>query len=523
MSYQDHEPGRSAAADPQDLPLFTKRPSAFGLAGTIPPANPTIRPVEPRRAQQDVALGTVEPAPFQEAQPATPTPPATTLDWTAVSAIRDAVTNVIPEQNLTLREDDRAAVESLILEEIGRHNRRRVHVLGEEALSAAQREALFEGVRDAVWGAGRLQRLLDRTDLEDIMIRGCDVVWLHKADGTVERGEPVAETDEQLIRDLQTLAQTNPNGERRFGPADPRLDLALPGGHRLSASMEITHRPCVTIRFHRYTHIDLARLEQLGSIDPTLRQFLSASIRAGKSIVIAGLPAAGKTTNARAMLNELDPKTPIATIETEFELFLHEMPDRHQNVWAAQARKGGEDGAGEITLGDLIEASLRQSVDRIVVGEVRGKEILPMLAAMQAGKGSVSTIHAGNAEDAIRRMVACALEAGVPREFAISQVTGAIDLIIYADSIDERQIGGKKHRFISEVIAIEPSAEEGSGGVAVTHLFTPDETGRAVPTGILPPWEHQLRLVGYDTGWLTSRYSAWPPIDLITRRGGGGA
>lgn len=501
--------------DPADLPLFARRPAAFGLAGTITPAEaPAVE--EPAVAPAAV---TATPSPVAPASPAR-TPGEGSTDWAVVATIRDNVTEAMTAAGLTLRPDDRAAVESLVTEEINRHNRDRVQTLGQEPLSAAQREALFAGVRDAVWGAGRLQALLDRDDLEDIYIRGHDVVWLYKADGTVERAEPVAESDEELVRDLQHLAATNPHGERAFNAANPRLDLAMAGGHRLSATMDITHRPSATIRFHRHTDINLARLEELASIDATLRQFLSACIRAGLSIVFAGLPAAGKTTLSRAVLNELPPTTPIATIETEFELFLHEHPDRHANVWAAQARRGGEDGVGEVTLGDLIETSLRQSVDRIVVGEVRGKEILPMLAAMQAGKGSVSTIHASNAEDAVRRMVACALEAGVPREFAMSQVTNAIDLIVYADSIDERQIGGKKHRFISEVIAIEPSAEEGSGGVAVTRVFDPDATGRAVPTGVLPPWEVKLRRVGYDTRWLTSRQSSWPPIQLLTDSGG---
>lgn len=504
---------------PTDLPLFSQRPrpGAFALAGSAPtqhtsPAHST----PPQGAPSDDGQ---EPLPAPTSADAVGEDDQVAPDWSWVRQLRTEVTDQMTSRSLTTSPEDRVTVESLVTEAVENFNRSHISA-GETPLSTSQKNALAEATLDAIYGAGRLQKLLDRDDLEDIAIRGADNVWLYYADGRVERGPAVAESDKDFVTDLQHLASTNPAGERAFNSANPRLDLALASGHRLSASMDFVRRPTCTIRFHRHVDVDLGDMVELGSIDETLRQFLTAAIRAGVSVVVAGLPGSGKTTLIRALLNELPPTMPIATIETEFELHLDapDMHHRHVNVWAAQARRGGEDGAGAIGLDDLIYDALRQSVDRIVVGEVRGHEVIPMFKAMSAGTGSVSTIHAGNAADTVRRLATCALEAGVTPEFAYSQVAANINLIVYQKVVDERALGGKKHRFVSEVLACEPSADK-PDGVGLTPIFTPDETGRAVPTGQLPPFIEQMQLVGYDPAWLSSRNSSWPPIHLLSKGG----
>ncbi|NEC93268.1 ATPase, T2SS/T4P/T4SS family, partial [Streptomyces sp. SID12501] len=145
----------------------------------------------------------------------------------------------------------------------------------------------------------------------------------------------------------------------------------------------------VTIRRHSMRHADLGDLVGLGMIDPTLEAFLRACVRAEKNVMIVGGQAAGKTTLLRSLLKEIDPDERFATLETEYELFAHEN-GFHRQVVPMEARQSyGErvDGhsAGEITLMDLMYRALRMTLARIVVGEVRGPEIVAMLQAMTNG------------------------------------------------------------------------------------------------------------------------------------------
>ncbi len=208
------------------------------------------------------------------------------------------------------------------------------------------------------------------------------------------------------------------------------------------------------------------------------------------------------TTLVRALTNELDPMERIGTIETEYELHLHDMPERHRRIVAWEARPGsGERGAdgraiGEITLDDLVFDSLRMNLSRLIVGEVRGREVLPMFKAMQSGAGSLSTTHAHSARAAIERLVTCAMEAGqhVTESFAYRQIAEHIDLIVQIELVDQSYAGGKRSRYISEIIAIEPGEH---GLPAVTDVFQPGDDGRAVP-GTPPIWLGDLERVGFN-------------------------
>lgn len=439
------------------------------------------------------------------------------VNWAVVRQLRTEVSERISnsrdgevrQQRLDREQDGNLAWQQ-IGTELRAYQTRRISI-GEPALSRKEMLALGLAVMDSIFGLGRLERFLHEDQLEDIIVRGCDNVWLVYGDGRKVRGPDVADSDEELIADLQHLAATAPEGERAFSPSAKSLDLSIgKEGHRLSASAWFTQRPTVTIRRQGFTDTDLNDLVRLGAIDEVLAQFLSAAIKAGISLVVSGLPSAGKTTLIRALLNELHPDVALATIETEYELALHNMPERHHNVWAGQWQPGGEDGAGEISLVFLGQKALRQSVDRLIVGEVRGEEVLAMFDAMQAGKGSVSTIHANNAIDTIERIVTCAIKMPqVTAEFAYRQVAANINLIVHLAVLDETPIGGRKLRFVDEIIALHPSQDKIGNSVGHTPLFTPGPDGRAVATGNLPEWIHRLELEGFDPTWLTGQHSSW--------------
>lgn len=179
------------------------------------------------------------------------------------------------------------------------------------------------------------------------------------------------------------------------------------------------------------------------------------------------------------------------------------MRERHHRIIAWEARPGsGERGAdgravGEITLDDLVFDALRMNLDRLIVGEVRGREVLPMFKAMQSGAGSLSTIHAHSARAAIERVVTCAMEAGhhVTAEFAYRQIAQHVDLIVHVERRDtQRGDAPQRDRRITEVVALEPGER---GMPAVTDVFgaTP---GAALVAASTPAWLGALAAHGYD-------------------------
>lgn len=171
-----------------------------------------------------------------------------------------------------------------------------------------------------------------------------------------------------------------------------------------------------------------------------------------------------------------------ATIETERELYLHELTDQHKRVISWEARPGsgerGPDGraAGEVTAEAITYGSWRANLSRLIVGEVRGREVLSMFEAMQGGAGSMSTTHAYSARAAVERLVTCALKADVPAVFAYRQVAEHIDLVV---QIQLEHTAERRTRYVSEVVGVQPG--EGPGGLALSPLFTAGADGRAVP------------------------------------------
>ena len=380
----------------------------------------------------------------------------------------------------------RELARALLADELASLARNRVGE-GREPWPVEAEMAVAAGVMAALFGLGRLQPLVDDPDVENIEVDGHDSVWISYADGRDRRGPAVADSDEELIELLQLLAARSGSDERTFTSAHPTLHLRLEDGSRLAAMAWTTPRPHVVIRRHRVRDVDLDDLVGLGTLDPTLAAFLRAAIRAGKNIVVTGLQNAGKTTLIRALANEFPPMERFATIEKEYELHLHGLPLRHPRVVAMEGREGSAEKdahghrAGEVTLTDLVHDALRMNLRRIIVGEVRGPEVLPMLEAMSTGDGSLCTLHARTAQHAIDRIVTLCLSAGVSmtEAFAYRLLAGSVDLVVHLTLRDESASGGAKHRFVSHVVEIAGLGE--SSRPATTTVFGPGDDGRAVP------------------------------------------
>jgi len=367
--------------------------------------------------------------------------------------------------------------------------------------------AIRQAVMAEMFGLGRLESLLADDEVENIDVIGNDPTWLSYSDGRVMRGPRIAPTDDVLIRWLQRIAARHGRTEHAINATHPLLNMELPGGERLAATIGVTDRPHVSIRRHRLGSADLEALRSRGMISTAQLALLRAAVRAEKNIVVSGRQKAGKTTLLRGLCWEIPPTERFATLETEFELGLHRHRDRFPAVVAFEEQQSNaeqlENGlpVGGVSLMQLVWQSLRMHTTRIVVGEVRGKEIVPMLNALSSGgSGSLSTVHARSADQAIQRMALLCLEtnsAWTP-EFARDMVAHSVDLIVHVDLATRN---GELHRSVSEIVTVEPGEH---GHPARTHLFRrPTGSFHAVPTGNLPTDLADFEECGFDRNWLT--------------------
>jgi pilus assembly protein CpaF len=207
---------------------------------------------------------------------------------------------------------------------------------GRPALDLAAEDAVAQAVADALFGLGRLQRLLDDPQIENINAQGCDRVFVRFADGTRARVDPIADSDQELLDLLRLAAARMGLGERRFDLGSPRLSLQLPDGSRLFAVMAITGRPSLAVRRHRYLKLSLDDLVQLGTLDVALRELLAAAVRGYQNLIVCGGTASGKTTLLRALAAEIGPEERLITIEeaqvrctpSKFGLFMRQASTR---------------------------------------------------------------------------------------------------------------------------------------------------------------------------------------------------
>ncbi len=379
------------------------------------------------------------------------------------------------------------------------------------AAAGSALDDLAMAVHDQRYELGPVTAYLRDAEVENIDINGCDHVWITYASGERVAGPPVAASDEALISLVRTWATRGGQTAREFSAAAPLVNVALTGGARLTATMSVTPRPCVSLRRHGQIDVTLGRLIQLGTIDATLAAFLAAAVKSRCNIIVTGGVNAGKTTLLRALASEIPPGERVATLESEYELYLHELA-QHPDVIAFEAREANSEGAGGINLPELIAHALRHNPRRIIVGEVRRGEIMPMLEAMNSGQdGSMCTLHANSPLEAFDRILILGLRGGLAlSERAIHILVGmAVDLIVHV----RRGYDGKRTvRYVAEILEVLPPGD--TERPAVNRLFLPDPgTGLAMPAhtpsaGMLG----KLCAAGLDPGLLDqhrSQQGAW--------------
>jgi pilus assembly protein CpaF len=344
---------------------------------------------------------------------------------------------------------------------------------GRAPLDAAVEQRLRRALVDSIVGAGGLQALLDDDDVETINVNGCDNVWVHYRDGTRARAAPVAASDEDLVALLRQIGARQGVHERRFSIDHPELSMQLRGGARLHAMQHITDRVVISIRRHRLLTVTLEDLVQLGELTPAMAELFTAMVAARRNIVVSGGPAVGKTTFLRALAHAISPQERLITVEDSYELALD--PHTHPNLVAMQAREANLEGVGEFSLDQCVRASLRLSPDRVIVGEVRGAEVVTMAKAMSIGMdGSLATVHASSSRQALLRLVTYAMEppATYPREAAAALVGGAVHVVAHLDRTPDGT------RVVSSVREV---AGDEAGQVSSNEVYRPGRDNRAVP------------------------------------------
>jgi Flp pilus assembly CpaF family ATPase len=353
---------------------------------------------------------------------------------------------------------------------------------GRTALDDTAEDTLARAVIDRLFQLGRFQPLLDDERVQNIVANGHDQVFLELADGAKIPGPNVADSDEELIETLRDIGRRFGLSEREFNPSSPSLNLQLPDGSRLFAVAWVCDRPAVAIRRHQLMKVTLHDLVRLGSIDDELRMFLAAAVHARKQVIIAGATGAGKTTMLRALASEIPPDERIITIETELELGLDRFPELHFDAVALEAREPNVEGVGRVSAAELVRMSLRMNPDRVIVGEVRGDEVIPMLNAMSQGNdGSMCTVHADSSATVFNKLALYAMQAPerLPLEATNLLAAAALDLVVFIEKT-------RTERYVSSVRQVVGA----DGAQVVTNeLFRAGVDRRAVPGTPVP---HEL-------------------------------
>jgi len=352
-----------------------------------------------------------------------------------------------------------------------------------------------QALRDAFIGLGGLEPLLTRADIETININGCDNVHVVYRDGSRARVGPVAASDEDLVAMLRGLgaeAARRGGHERRFDHGEPELSMQLPGGGRLHALMDVVDRVSVSIRLfptQRDTLDDL--VADKGEMTIGMARLFAAMVRARLNIVVSGGPAAGKTTLLYALADAIPATERVWTIEDAYELALSR--DYHPDLVAAQSREPNIEGAGGYDMNRLLRSSLRMTPDRVIVGEVRGAEVVPMAKAMSIGiDGSMATVHASSSRSALTKLVTFAMEppALYPRQAAIALIGGAVHIVIHLARATD---GTRVVSSVREVV--DADGEQ----IISNEVYRPGRDRRAVPaTQLRGDTLDQLVAAGFD-------------------------
>jgi len=326
-------------------------------------------------------------------------------------------------------------------------------------------------------GAGILEPLLCAADTTDVLVTAPDAVWVD--DGNGLRRSSIRFADEAAVRRLaQRLALS---AGRRLDEAQPWVDGQMTGTGQLTIRLHAVLPPiadggtCLSLRVLRPATQDLATLAQSGAIAPDASGLLRNIIEARLAFLISGGTGAGKTTLLSAVLGAVAADERIICVEDAAEL-----APAHPHLVKLVARCANVEGVGEVTVRDLVRQALRMRPDRIVVGEVRGAEVVDLLAALNTGHdGGAGTVHANNPAEVPARLEALAALGGLDRAALHSQLAAAVQVVLH---VGRDRTGARR---LTEIAVLDRTADGRVRVVTAWHISTGFSCGRDALTTML--------------------------------------
>lgn len=332
-------------------------------------------------------------------------------------------------------------------------------------LTNIERSYIYNLIDNEINGYGPITELLDDKDITEIMVNGKNEIYI-ELDGRVIKDDTVSFiNDDHIIRTIQRLIQ--PLG-RTIDTSNPMVDARLQDGSRLNAVIPplSLKGPVMTIRKFKEELANIEDFLRSGTLTPYMARFLEACVQAKLNIIICGGTGSGKTTLLNVLSSFIGHDERIITIEDAAELKLE-----LEHVISLETRLTNYEGEGEVTIRDLVINSLRMRPDRIIVGEVRGKEAFDMLQAMNTGhSGSLTTMHANSPIDALNRLETMVLMSGmeIPIKAIREYIENAIDIVVQVERLSD---GKRKVTSISEVVGFEDDE------ISLKEIFTFKQTG----------------------------------------------
>lgn len=359
-------------------------------------------------------------------------------------------------------------------------------------ISRHDKEILITRILDESVGYGPLEPLINDPSVTEILINGWNEVYVERF-GKLVLSDITFRDDDHVRHIVDRIVA--PIG-RRIDESSPMVDARLPDGSRVNAVIPpiSLNGTLVSIRKFRKEPFKMEDLYQFNTLNSAMGEFLDAIVRAKMNTLISGGTGSGKTTILNVLAASIPAGERVITIEDSAELRL-----ARPNVVGLEARPANVEGSGEVTIRQLVKNALRMRPDRIIIGEVRSGEAFDMLQAMNTGhEGSLTTVHANSPDDALRRVEAMVVMAGVdlPSHIIREYIVGALDVILQAVRLND---GTRKIVSISEVVKGNGSTHE------VKEIFTFKRTGIQAdgsiagyftPTGYIPKCLERLKAYG---------------------------
>lgn len=365
------------------------------------------------------------------------------------------------------------------------------------SLSDDERTRLATEVSDDVVGLGPLEPFMVDDEVTEVMVNGVTSLYFERG-GKLHQARRVFESDEQIRMAIERIIA--PLG-RRIDEQSPIVNARLKNGYRVNAVIPpiAIDGPALTIRKFSNRIVSLDELVRLGSLPGWYADLLRLAVRTRQDVAVVGGTGSGKTTLLNALSGEIDPDERIVTIEDSAELKFA----GHAHVVRLEARDASIEGRGAVTIRDLVINALRMRPDRIVVGEVRGGEAIDMLQAMNTGHdGSLTTLHAGSAAEAVLRLVLMARYGiDLPAPIIKGQIATALDLIAVTTRLPDGS------RAVGSLVGV---SLEGDDGVRLDELVRFDPDARSWEVVGEPPFLETAVRQGLATreevrAWVRSR------------------